>query len=123
MQKRINRKAEGTQGLALTLKRILSLRGVLKPHSYLKKAGLTGNTATNLLQGQVGGLRWEQLEQLCLALNCTPNDLFTWRGDGSNLPSYHELRKLVRPETVLNLTNKLNSLSPDEAEKWMGGEG
>jgi len=43
-------------------------------------------------------------------------------GDGSDLPANHELRKLVRPDTVLNVQERLNNLSPEEAERLIGGE-
>ena len=121
MPTRIHRKAQGTQGLTFDLKRMLNLRGVLKPHAYLKKAGLSPSIATNLLQGFAGGLRWQDIEQLCLALNCTPNDLFKWRGDGNDLPQNSELRKLIRPEISPNIMEKLKDLSVEEAEKLAGG--
>ncbi len=46
-------------------------------------------------------LKVKTLEKLCLALNCTPNDLFEWRDDGAQslLRDNHPLHAL-RKETV-----------------------
>jgi DNA-binding Xre family transcriptional regulator len=121
MPKRIHHNPENKHGLAFDLKRLLDVRGITKPHQFLKKAGISPNVATNLLQGYAGGLKWEQIEQLCVALNCGPSHLFRWMGDGSDLPENHELRKLVKPDKVPNVLEKLQSLSPEEAEKLIGG--
>jgi len=122
MQRRKHRNPAKTRGLVFDLKRLLEVRGVTNNHTFLTKAGISRDVATNLLQGYAGGLKWEQIEQLCVALNCGPSHLFRWMGDGSDLPANHELRKLVRPDTVLNVQERLNNLSPEEAERLIGGE-
>ncbi len=101
--------------------RMLKLRGVKNYATFLNTAGISYNTALAMVAGRYGSIKWKQMEQLCLALNCTPNDLFRWQGDGSDLPPNSELRKLVRPEKNLNVTEWLNTLSADEAAKIIGG--
>jgi hypothetical protein len=40
------------------------------------------------------------MENLCVALNCTPNNLFEWRTtENSSMPENHSLQSLVREKT------------------------
>lgn len=91
------------------LKRMMALRDISTPHRYVQKLGIPQGSATAWLHNRNASLRLEQLEKLCIALNCTPNDLFSWKGDGSDLPAGHELRKLVRPQAPLDIKERLKS--------------
>ena len=99
----------------------MGLRDIRTPQTYMLKLGIPTGSATAWLHNRNASLRLEQLEKLCIALNCTPNDLFRWKGDGSDLPAGHELRKLVRADEVLDLAARLKALSPEEAEQLLRG--
>lgn len=84
--------------LIFNLKRVLALRGIDKPFTFLVKHGFAPSSATNILKFPPINIKVKTLEKLCFALNCTPNDLFEWRDGGEqalardNHP-LHTLRK------------------------------
>lgn len=83
--------------LILNIKRVLRLRGIEKHYNFLLGLNFVPSTAHNFLKGAVGQIKFEQLEQLCLALNCTPNDLFEWRPEANRaVADTHSLNNLKK---------------------------
>lgn len=78
------------------------MRGVENHYRFLLKNGFYPSAANNLLHDAVVSLKFEQLERLCLALNCTPNDLFDWH------PS--DEQQAIAPN------HSLNSLKPKKED-------
>lgn len=78
--------------LVLHLAPILALRQITFPYAFITKAGISGNSAQKMLNGQAVQINFRQLTALCLALNCTPNDLFARRDLQPN--EGHQLNKL-----------------------------
>lgn len=64
--------------LYLNLKRVMRLRGVENHYKMLVDLGFAPATVRNFLANRVWRISFEHLEKLCLALNCTPNDLIEW---------------------------------------------
>jgi DNA-binding Xre family transcriptional regulator len=67
--------------LYFNIKRLLNLRGIDKHYAFLVKNGFVSQTATNLANNGIGHIKPAQMEKLCVLLNCTPNDLFSWKPD------------------------------------------
>jgi DNA-binding Xre family transcriptional regulator len=83
--------------LFYNVKRVLELRGVEKPYSFLARKGFVSHTITNFLSNSVGYIKAEQMEKLCILFNCTPNEFYEWRPDKStSLPEDHPLQALKR---------------------------
>ncbi|CAN5587913.1 hypothetical protein BH10ACI1_BH10ACI1_08850 [soil metagenome] len=86
--------------LYFNIRRLLDLRGIDKPYAFLVKNGFVSQTATNMINNQVGHIKPQQMEKLCLLLNCTPNDLFDWRPDKNMVvPDNHALRSLTKEKS------------------------
>ena len=64
--------------LYLNIKRVMRLRGVENHYKMLLDLGFAPQTARNFLKNAVWRISFEHLERLCLALECTPNDLLEW---------------------------------------------
>lgn len=64
--------------LFFNISRILRLRKIQRPFSYLVKQGLSDNYATRIANSNIRNINLERLEELCLLFNCTPNDLLQW---------------------------------------------
>ena len=96
--------------LRYNLNKHFKLRGITYPARYLMEIGLTKQSAYNVARGNFVSLSPEHLEKLCLALNCTPNDLMDWE-PGKNVvnPEAQSLQKL-RPVQLTDLKNFINSL-------------
>ena len=101
----------------LHLAPILQARAISKPFAYLRGKGFTHNAAHRLLNDPIV-LNLHYLEQLCVLLNCSPNDilLYTPSAD-SNLPASHPLQKLKAKPAAGNIISELRSLPPEALEK------
>lgn len=106
--------------LRFNLKRVLELRGVERPYSWLVRNGFVPATASNWARNQIGYVKPEQIERLCLLLNCTPNDLFEWRDDGRNvLAETHALRSLARGSATRSVSELARDIPADKLEKMI----
>ena len=101
--------------LKFNLDAILSARGVKKKYAFLSKLGLTYPVARRLADGDTQTLRTNHIEKICLALNCTPNDLLQWTPDG-NVASDHPLQALNRPQSV-DILKEINQLPLNRLEE------
>ena len=90
------------------------MRGIQRPYSFLVKNGFAAQTATNWSQNYIGCVRAEQMEKLCMLLNCTPNDLFEWRDDNKTVvPDGHALSSLKKSNNPF----VLRDIPADKLEK------
>ena len=93
--------------LIFNMKRVLALRGIERPFTFMVKNGFPTSSASLMLNYRQQNIRLGTLERLCRALSCTPNDLFEWRDDkDSTLAENHPLRSLKR-EAVQNKFNEV----------------
>lgn len=104
--------------LHLNLSRIIKQRGIASPNKLLMKYGFTAYTASRILNNKVAGLSNEQLERLCLALRCTPNDLYDWQkpADG-NISQDHPLHKLLPKQESPNMIQQLQELPLEKLDE------
>ena len=104
--------------LYFDIKRILKTRGIDEPYRWLVKNGFVPQTVHSWLNYQLGYIKPDHLERLCLLLNCTPNDLFDWREDGKTVVhDTHALRTLAKPPPDTNIQTTLRELPLDKLEK------
>jgi DNA-binding Xre family transcriptional regulator len=92
---------------------MLMARGITKPVAWATKLGFHSKTAVDIVHGRINSLRWLHFETICTSLNCTPNDLFTFKHEHNNLPEGHELLKLQREETIVSIQEQLKDLSTE----------
>ncbi len=91
-------------------------RGIKKAFAFLRKLGFSHNLAHRLAQDDTKGIRFDQLEKLCIAFKCTPNDLLQWQDEGQNIDGEHPLRQLSqRPE--LEHIQRIKSLPLETLQK------
>ena len=104
--------------LDLNVARVMNLRGIRQRHGYLTKNGFIRSTASSLSNNQAYQIRFSLLEQLCLLLNCTPNDLFQWRPD-ENQPVTENtaLKILIRDEESSGASLFLKDLPLEKLEQ------
>ena len=84
----------------LNLARVLRLRGIENHQKFLIKLGFSPQPAYNFLNGVAAQIKFDQLERLCLALNCTPNDLFEWQPDAQQqaVADTHSINSLKKKD-------------------------
>ena len=103
--------------LVYNLKKVFNARGIDKPIGFLRRQGFTDSHAFYLKEGKVIGMRLKTIEKLCIALNCTPNDLIEWIPDKSlPLAKDHALNQLKQRKKSVDLASKLQSVPMDKLE-------
>jgi len=104
--------------LYLNVKRILDLRGISRPFAYLLNNGFIRSTAHRFVRGDVRQIRFDHLEQLCLLLNCSPNDLLGWRADKNmKITENHPLQALSTPKNPPQLSELVKDIPVDKLDK------
>ena len=71
--------------LRFTIPQMLKLRIINHPVGFLMNNGFPRQTAYRICSGKAKNLTSKQLEKLCLALKCTPNDIIEWIPDDDKL--------------------------------------
>jgi DNA-binding Xre family transcriptional regulator len=99
--------------LKYNLKRLINKRAVLEPVGHLKKFGFTFSTASRVAGGRFSTLKLSQLENLCIAFHCTPNDLFEYIPDDKIKTQKHPLTTLIRNEQSKKVNEILNDIPID----------
>ncbi len=101
--------------LTFNFSRIFKARGIDKPFSYLVKAGYSGNLATRIANNRIYRIDLVYLEKLCELFQCTPNDLLEWIPESKDKTNdKHPLVSIRRSDTVVQLTQILNSIPLDK---------
>ncbi|MBP3634062.1 MAG: helix-turn-helix transcriptional regulator [Oscillospiraceae bacterium] len=66
--------------IKLDVLRLLEEQGKTKYWLY-KQLGMSYQNFSNMVNNQTKSIRYENIETMCLLLNCTPNDLFVITDD------------------------------------------
>lgn len=94
------------------------MRGIRRQFSYLVEKGFIGSTAHRFINGEVRQIRLDHLEQLCLLLNCSPNDLFGWKADKNmSIAENHPLQTLSKTKKVLPINDLVKEIPIDKLHK------
>jgi hypothetical protein len=90
--------------LKYNLERLFMLRGISKPASVLIKAGFPRGVAYRILENKIKTFTPSHIEKLCIAFDCTPNELMEWTPDSKyKLAETHPLQKLLPEEKIIDL--------------------
>lgn len=103
--------------LTLDIFRILESREIQNPLHFLHKNGFNYHTSRRLLSQHFAGISYRNLEKLCLLLNCTPDDLFSWSPDNNSVQTKPALKKLSGRQRKGSILNKLKQLPEDKLEQ------
>ncbi|HQU86287.1 MAG TPA: helix-turn-helix transcriptional regulator [Pyrinomonadaceae bacterium] len=97
--------------LKLNIKSIVELRGIQKTTAFLVKLGFHPSKASRFFVTDHSVVKLRDLEKLCIALNCTPNDLLEWKPDANTvLPETHALNKLKNEGNSQNLRELIKDI-------------
>ena len=101
--------------LKFNVKRMFAVRGIEKTTGFLVKLGMSYPRASRYLKLRTGTFKVRDVEKLCLALNCTPNELFEWQPDANTvLPEAHSLNALTRDSKAQNLQEMVKDVPADK---------
>lgn len=92
--------------LKLNINTLAKARGIKNLTAHLTNFGFTYQPAFRLASGKIKSLPIRNIEKLCLALNCTPNDLFIFQPQSNEpIPENHPLKPLIPVSQHIDLTN------------------
>ncbi len=104
--------------LKYNISRIISIRGIERPFSFLVKNGFTYNAAHKITNNKIDRLPIKHIEKLCLLFNCTPNDLLEWTPDtNTNINNDHPINQLIRKNRESKYKNIYRELPIDKLDK------
>ena len=92
--------------LEFNLKRIVTLKGLNESRTACKEAGISYGVFQRMYNSKSFKATTEQLEHVCLAMKCTPNDLYQWT-PAENAPEAHPLEALkhAAPDLQTKIAN------------------
>jgi DNA-binding Xre family transcriptional regulator len=103
--------------LILNLRKAIIDKGFENPSLFLRQCGLAPYTASKLLQNNVDSINFKKLEQICLLLKCTIDDLFVWiPDDNSSGLDNHPLQKLKPKADKENINQIIRQLPFDKLD-------
>lgn len=101
----------------LFLKPILVARGIDRPYSYLVNAGFSPADARELLNSDISNFTIAQIQKLCEALHCTPDELLKSSGKIVNMSDANLLSALKRSGKTSAWLHNLKETSLQELSK------
>jgi DNA-binding Xre family transcriptional regulator len=109
--------------IKLNIARVLMLKGIGKPYEYFLSIGYRRTKAYSLSNSIAKKMDLDDLESICLRLNCTPNDVLEWTPSKSEHDiAHHALQTLRRKDSAVGLVSLVQSLPVehmDEVEKFI----
>lgn len=104
--------------LVLNVARVIRLRGYHQVFAFLYNNGFNRSIASKLVNNRAYEIKTDQIEKLCLLLNCTPSDLFEWRPDANTVVGEnHALRSIVRENGPPPITSIIQTVPIEKLEQ------
>ncbi len=101
------------------IKPLIKAKGFKANTQFLRtRYGFSPHYSANLMNGDVRNLTLDNLETMCINLNCTPNDLINYIPDPKLiLPPDHELHKIKKSDSLWNPIEHLKMLAPEDLDE------
>jgi DNA-binding Xre family transcriptional regulator len=80
--------------LTLSIAPLLHSKGIKHLTPYLQQKGFSYHTARYLVGNKLARFNLDTIEKLCIALECTPNDILYFSTSSDAVPTNHPLRAL-----------------------------
>ncbi|CAN5322620.1 hypothetical protein BH10ACI1_BH10ACI1_34340 [soil metagenome] len=99
------------------IKRVMRLRGVEKHYNLMLELGFVPSSANSFLRCEARQIKLDQLEKLCFALNCTPNDLLEWLPNTTQTVFETHSLNALRKKADKDLPELLNEVPLEKFEQ------
>lgn len=103
--------------LYINIKRVMRLRGVPSSYKMLLEIGFAPATARRFLKNEGSRIDFGYLEKLCLALNCTPNDLLEWKPPETMTTAGEQALNKLKRDGKEDISKLLRSLPMEKFER------
>ncbi len=103
--------------LQLNLANVIKNKGYSHPNAFLIELGFSSTMASRILNNKRKSIFSADLERICVALNCTPNDLFIYMPPPrAGIEGTHALMSLRHEKNETSIMESLREL-PNEKVK------
>ena len=103
--------------LKFNLESLFAFRNIIKKQAYLIKNGITPHTSKQIINNKIKKFSLADIENLCIAFNCTPNDLLDYTPpQNSKLPADHPLHSITK-KPLADIKGLLETIPYDKAMK------
>lgn len=102
--------------LIYSINKLLVSKGIKYKINFFQKCGFTYNAARNIASDRMGGVHLKTIEKICVALDCTPNDLLTYVPDHNPVGGDHPLRTLNDDRYKNEIVEGIELLNTTELE-------
>lgn len=90
--------------------KMMDMRGIQKKTAFLVKLGMTHSAASRYLNTDMSMINVDTMEKVCIALNCTPSDLFEWTPDKNTVVAEnHSLHSLGKKKSLQEIVKDIPS--------------
>jgi len=88
----------------------MDMRGIQKKTAFLVSLGMTHPAASRYLKTDFQLVNIDTMEKICIALNCTPSDLFEWTPDENTVVAEnHSLYTLEKKKSLQEMVKDIPS--------------
>jgi len=102
--------------LQFSIVNYLNYKGIRNRIKFLQNHGFSYNAARHIVSDKMGNLQLKTVERLCLALQCTPNDILTYTPDEDNFTPTQPLNALNTERFKNVITEGMQHLNSEELE-------
>jgi DNA-binding Xre family transcriptional regulator len=109
--------------LKWNFKRMCKMRGIKKPYSFFINLGISHTIASHMATDKLNKILLRHLQDSCLKLNCTPNDLLDWVPDNKKQDTpdtaLYALKKGDKADDAAELLSRLPASKLEELAKML----
>ncbi len=101
------------------IKPLIKAKGYKANTQFLRtRFGFSPYNSATLMKGDARAFTLDNLETMCINLNCTPNDLINYIPDPNfKLPPGHELHKITKSDSLWNPIEHLKMMAPEDLDE------
>ena len=106
--------------ITLDVLRVMKLKAITNPYSFLTAHGFTHHTAYRLSNGKLASISFRHLEKLCRILHCEPHDLLAYTPDKNTILPENDHLAFLRKEkaAVIDVHTLMSGLTPQQMQEF-----
>jgi DNA-binding Xre family transcriptional regulator len=105
--------------LKYNIKNLMKQRGIFQPYAFLMKNGFSRSEAQRITGARMVAIMPGQVERLCLALKCMPNDLFCWTADKGEAADEGHLLWALRERELESLADVGKGVPKEKMDEFL----
>lgn len=94
------------------------MRGVDRPYRFFRKLGISHTVSSRFAHDDFNKISLKNLLKICIALNCTPNDLLEWHPTEGQQKQEHLALHALKPRPAgTDMASLFKKMTPEQMEE------